>query len=469
MKNLYLFSSLLLSLICYSQTIDIPDANFKAKLLSGFHASLSADGNNYNSNVDANNNGEIEVEEALAVTGLKLSTSPANTNGDIYSLEGIEYFTNLKYLLFVGNQVSGDFDATVFPNLIELNCSNNNLTGIVVNGLNQLTILKFHDNEVNELNTEGLENLETLFFRGNNISSIALGNSVHLKNIYIDFNNITTLDLSMLQELEVVLCSGNNINQLILGSNPLLAELSASGNSITTINLEGLSSLNYLNLSSNSLSQIDVSVVPQMKLLYIGSNPLTEIDLTESSDLEYLEINNTQVSEIDCSQTSVIELQTSDNPNLTYINVKNGVISTSDPDLLYFAFWFENLPMLGSICIDNGEQNNLPYTNYNMNGNVVVYTGENCDIVAAPAGLNDNERVQYKVYPNPTASVLNIENNSGIIVQKLSIYNTLGQLVREITYPDDKLQVNISDFEAGTYIIKIFSDSFTTTQKFIKK
>ncbi|OIQ16227.1 MAG: hypothetical protein BM557_10170 [Flavobacterium sp. MedPE-SWcel] len=469
MKRIYLFSFTVLYISCFSQTIEIPDLNFKAKLLSGYNTSLSTEGNIYNNNIDTNNNGEIEVNEALAVTGLKLSTSPANTNGDIYSFEGIEYFTNLKRLLFVGNQISGTFDATIFPNLIELNCSGNNLTGLTVNGLNQLTTLKFHDNEISELNTEGLESLETLFFRSNNISSIALNNSIHLKEIYIDFNNITTLDLSILQELESISCSGNDINQLLFNNNPALTYISASGNKIETIDLTGLSSLNYLNLSSNLLSQISVNVIPQLTTLEINSNPLEQIDLQNNTSLEYLFIVNTLITAVDCSNTSVSILNASNNPYLTFININNNIVSYSDPDLLYYAFNFENLPELTSICLDLGEQNNLVFTDYNMNENVIVYTGENCDVIAPAASINDYDKIEYKLYPNPVSSILNIENTSLSENTKLEIYNSLGQLVKVFQYSDsDYIQINVSDLQAGTYIIKIYNSKNVSLLKILK-
>jgi hypothetical protein len=466
MKNIYsLISILCISPLC-AQIIDIPDAAFKSKLLSGTRVSVSTAGNTFNTNADTNDDGEIDVNEALLVTGLNLSTTPANTNGDVTSLEGIQYFTNLKYLNFTGNQVSGTFDATIFPNLIDLYCNANNLTGLNVSGLGQLISLRFHDNDVAVLDTEGLNSLETLFFRGNNIANIDLNNTPNLKNLYISGNNINSLNVSMLQALEVLMCENSNVSELILGANPSLIEIVMPANNLSSVDLTGLQSLNWLNVAANSISDIDISVVPQMRQLEISGNPIEEIDLSNSLSLEYLFINNTLVSTIDCSATNIMGLHASDNLNLVSINVKNEVTSFSDPDMLFFTFMFENLPLLTSICIDNGEQNNLIHTDYNSSGNVVVYTGENCEEIAAPASRAEYELNLIKLYPNPVSNYLNIDADRD--VDSLYVYTTEGKMIKSLQSESGINQIDVSDLASGFYIINVTIQNKVYTGKILK-
>jgi Leucine-rich repeat (LRR) protein len=94
MKNLILSAFLMLFGFLQAQIINIPDVNFKAKLLSSnTTTSVVARDENYQPIIiDTNNNNEIEISEALQVHYLFVY------NSNIASLTGIEFFTNLQTL-----------------------------------------------------------------------------------------------------------------------------------------------------------------------------------------------------------------------------------------------------------------------------------------------------------------------------------------------------------------------------------
>ena len=77
MKNLYTFFALVLTIFTSNaQIVNIPDANFKAKLLAASPSNQIAINlaGNYNK-IDTNDNGEIEQSEALQVLVLNVSYS----------------------------------------------------------------------------------------------------------------------------------------------------------------------------------------------------------------------------------------------------------------------------------------------------------------------------------------------------------------------------------------------------------
>lgn len=82
MKKLYFLLFFVFSFIANAQIVNIPDANFKTKLV--------------NLGVDTNNDGDIQITEADQVSYLNLSDQ------NISNLEGINYFVNLNYLDFSG-------------------------------------------------------------------------------------------------------------------------------------------------------------------------------------------------------------------------------------------------------------------------------------------------------------------------------------------------------------------------------
>ncbi|AGC75524.1 fibronectin type III domain protein [Nonlabens dokdonensis DSW-6] len=82
----------------------------------------------------------------------------------------------------------------------------------------------------------------------------------------------------------------------------------------------------------------------------------------------------------------------------------------------------------------------------------------------ATAGIEENSKLEFVLYPNPASNVLNVV--SDLAFAKAEIYNLQGQ--RVITSNEAAIQV--ADLKTGMYIIKIVTeDGATATQQFIKK
>ncbi len=108
--------------------------------------------------------------------------------------------------------------------------------------------------------------------------------------------------------------------------------------------------------------------------------------------------------------------------------------------------------------------------------NPVIYTivAENGDLqdwtitVNASVGINTLSKNEILVSPNPTNGVLNInftDNN----IQKLTISDLTGKQVIEKTSLPKKLQIDLSAFESGTYVISIQTDSELINTQIIKR
>jgi Leucine-rich repeat (LRR) protein len=446
MKKFYLL--LFFSISLNAQVIDFPDNVFKNRLLSANTSNGIAKNNSgQNIKIDANNNGEIELTEALLVYELDISTHPLSTVNDVFDLTGISNFQNLKKINCLGNQISS-LDLTELSNLEDLHCNNNDLIQLDVTNLSQLKSLKSAYNNLNTLDLTGLDNLEYLFVHSNNLSDLNINETPNLIGFICYDNNFTSLDLSVTQNLLYVSCSDNAITDLNVNGLFQLEQINASANLISSIDLSGLDNLNYLTLSNNTISDINVSNL---------------------SNLIQFDIAYNDLSELDCSQSGVIQLFCNNNPNLTTINTRNANVSYSDPDLLYFAFNFDNLPLLESICMDEGEVYNLNHTLYNLNENVVVYTGENCDIVTVvpPLSVDNFENSSVTIYPNPIQDIFSISANSIINRSTVTIFNSIGQRLK--TFSKDSSFFDISDLMSGIYYLKIETDQGTISEKIIKK
>ncbi|HWR95023.1 MAG TPA: hypothetical protein VN192_07470, partial [Flavobacterium sp.] len=186
MKKLYfIVFAFLFFFVANAQIINIPDANFKALLLSASPSNdiastqtpdVKGKVNSFDT-IDTNSDGEIQVSEASLIKYLEFM------NGNIKSLEGINEFVNLQalncgYNDLISLNISGlnnlqtlrcyknqltILDVTELTNLKILDCSDNLLMSLNVSGLSNLTILECQENQLTNLDVSGLNNLQELY------------------------------------------------------------------------------------------------------------------------------------------------------------------------------------------------------------------------------------------------------------------------------------------------------------------
>jgi hypothetical protein len=87
--------------------------------------------------------------------------------------------------------------------------------------------------------------------------------------------------------------------------------------------------------------------------------------------------------------------------------------------------------------------------------------------VTLVTGIENNLQSQGKVklYPNPATDRLLIESDTDI--QKIEMYNQVGQLVKFMNTNGNTLNLNIAELESGIYFVKIFSSIEVITQKLV--
>lgn len=317
MKQVYfLVIGFLFCLPFQAQIINIPDANFKAKLLEAdVTNTIAKDANSNNIRIDVNNNGEIEESEALLVYKLfNLNVPPiraanqaaydaqlqqSQLNYNISDLTGIAYFTNLTHLVVMNN------------NLTTLDLSNN-------------------------------INIISLFCNNNVINSINLGNNSVLRYFNCTFNQLTSLDLSQCVNLQKLYCYSNQLTTLTVNAPQTLLALDCNNNQISSdFDFTNYTVLDYFNCGNNNVSS-----------LTFGNN----------NSLVKVECNNNNLTSLDFSNSSLVRLNCIANPNLTFVNVKNGIISPDlyvsqfpEPPFTEDSFMVNNNPSLQYICYDEGE------------------------------------------------------------------------------------------------------------------
>ena len=82
-------------------------------------------------------------------------------------------------------------------------------------------------------------------------------------------------------------------------------------------------------------------------------------------------------------------------------------------------------------------------------------------IVTAPQSVAENS-INALIYPNPTTGILKVEAKD---MNKVAVFNLVGQKVYEENINTDECVINMSEFGSGIYMLKIEALSGSTTQK----
>ena len=144
---------------------------------------------NYVKQFDTNGDNTLTPTEREAVTEISVP------NKDISNLYGIQFF----------------------PNLVKLDCDQNNLSSLDVS-----------QNPA----------LEKLYCEQNNLSSLDVSSNSALKYLHCTQNNLSSLDVSSNSALEYLLCARNKLTSLDVSKNGALKLLNCKNNQLTNLNVE---------------------------------------------------------------------------------------------------------------------------------------------------------------------------------------------------------------------------------------
>ncbi|WP_309641032.1 T9SS type A sorting domain-containing protein [Flavobacterium sp.] len=336
MKNFYVFLLIaFFPLVCNAQIVDIPDAAFKNKLL------------NYPETIDLDEDGEIQVSEALNVTNLSFSYC----NFD--NIIGIQSFANLQTLNFGSyTSIASTIDLTGLAFLKSLNFTKCTFTAADFSGLTSLENLSVgYGGHINFLHFDDLTSLKTMSLFNTHIHTLDLSHSTNLKSFSAQNADLHTLTLDGLVNLEYFKCtdcddltslnideltslryfelSDSSISTINFNNNILLEEVICGDNNFTALDFSNLTLLTTLTCYSNQLTALDVSNNINLSSLNCSNNQLTAIDLTHLHKLQHVDASKNLFTALDFSGLTEfvapnIIYYIDDNPNLTNINIKNG-------------------------------------------------------------------------------------------------------------------------------------------------
>jgi len=310
-----------------AQNVNIPDAVFKAKLISlGF---------------DINNDGEISQDEADAIVNLNVSNTP------ITSIEGLQYFHNISILnLSYANLTTISIDGL---SLDQIDLSHNSsLYSITLSNIPALTILNFDYTAItslNFINVSGLQYIRGRYINSNGFS-VDLSN-LELVNSNVNFSNSTISSLNVSgSNVAMVTASDSTLQTLLASNTPNLSHVICSSCQITEFEINN-SNVWQISGGGGNLTSFDVSGLSNLYFFAWVDAGLQSVDFSGCEHLFGVEVSGNQLTTLDLSECPNLGGFVNANPNpLETVLVKNGI---NEGQLNVFV------PTLQYLCVDESQ------------------------------------------------------------------------------------------------------------------
>ena len=315
----------------------------------------------------------------------------------------------------MGNGIANDdYVATYNIDTVSiLNISGLNITDLTgIQDFTALTELSCNNNQLTTIDVSANTALTELNCGYNSLTNLDVSANTALSILSFDYNQITSIDLSSNTVLTEVLCIYNSLSTLNLTASPLLTRVVCYNNQLTNLSLPANSNLEILNCRENQLTSLDVSVNTGLSILFCQSNQLTQLNVKNGNN------------------TNITGFAATGNPDLTCIEVDDATWSAAN--------WI-----------------NIDATSTFVNNQAA------CDALASVS--ENNLENQISIFPNPATNSIHIQNNGNLIINKLSLYNSLGKRIYQSNHFQENL--DLSTFSNGIYILKLSGNNQAITKK----
>ena len=180
--------------------------------------------------------------------------------------------------------------------IIKLNCHNNQLTALNVQGCTSLQVLSCWGNQLTALNVQGLPALQYLNCGGNRLTALDVQGLTALERLYCYDRQLTALNAQGCTALQRLNCYNNRLTALNVQGCTALKTLECRSNQLTELNVQGLTALGTLHCNGNQLTALNVQGLTALQELNCAGNQLTALNVQGCTALQMLECYNNQLT-----------------------------------------------------------------------------------------------------------------------------------------------------------------------------
>ncbi len=216
-----------------------------------------------------------------------------------------------------------------------------------------------------------------------------------------------------------------------------------------------------LDIRNNILNNsFDNSTSTGDKSYAIYTTSLTNTQFSNINYNDYSVVGNSTVGSpflgfLSTDRTTLADIQTGFGQNVASVNIAPTFTSSTDLHISDAALDNLGTPIAGITNDIDGDVRSA--TTPDMGADEFTFLSVNqFDLVNG-----------FKAYPNPVSDILNIEYTGEL--SNVTVYNLLGQQVLTKNVNATTTQINMSELNAGTYLVKVSSENISKTIKVVKR
>lgn len=270
-------------------------------------------------NFDTDGDGEISRDEAELITAIECEDL------GLTSLEGVRNLTNLQTLHCSYNAIA-TLDVSGMTSLTELLCDHNLITDLNVSGCTSLSSIECNSNAIGELNLADCRNtLTTITCNENKLARLDLTNFDKLFHLNCDDNQLTELLVDGCTALTSVDCASNQLTTLDFRQTPLIGEVYCSNNQLTSVLFPENSMMGTFECGGNQLTTIDLRNCPHLASLTLAMNKLTSLSVNYLKDLTFIDCTYNSLRSLDLTNLPSMNFVHCDNTGMEVLYLRDDI------------------------------------------------------------------------------------------------------------------------------------------------
>lgn len=270
-------------------------------------------------NFDTDGDGEISRDEAELITAIECEDL------GLTSLEGVRNLTNLQTLHCSYNAIE-TLDVSGMTSLTELFCDHNLITDLNVSGCTSLNNIECNSNAIGELNLADCRNtLTTITCNENKLARLDLTNFDKLFHLNCDDNQLTELLVDGCTALTSVDCASNQLTTLDFRQAPLIGEVYCSNNKLTSVLFPENSMMGTFECGGNQLTTIDLRNCPHLASLTLAMNKFTSLSVNYLKDLTFIDCTYNSLRSLDLTNLPNMNFVHCDNTGMEVLYLRDDI------------------------------------------------------------------------------------------------------------------------------------------------
>jgi len=460
----------------------------------------------------------LDVSNNLALTYLDCD------NNQLTSLD-VSNNTALTYLYCFSNELTS-LDVSNNTSLTDLNCGNNQLTSLDVSNNTALTYLICEGNQLTSLDVSNNTSLTDLNCYNNQLTSLDVSNNTALTDLLCYSNQLTSLDVSNNTALIYLDCFSNELTSLDVSNNTSLIFLICYNNQLTSLDVSNnlaltgllcynneLTSLDVRNGNNTGINEFDSTNNPDLICIFVDDTSYSNTNWTDIDPASTFVNNEAECEALSPPPANDLCIDAIDIEDITFPHSGSTLLASSfdapecefvypdTPGVWYVATvpngenYMVTIDTFGSsydttlsiltgdcgdlVCLVSNDdssgttQSEVIFEALSGNSYYIYVSGFDTasgeyilNVAAEQLAINDNIIEGFSYYPNPSTGTINLSAIYNI--EKVTIYNLLGQKVIDKNINATSSILNIASLNTGAYLMQVTSEGKKAIYKILK-